>query len=133
MDRSTAATAQFRKEAVECVGGAIFADPEQDATLQIVDHRQVVVPFAATHLVDSDDVQRAALAMPQTIGHGLADDPGHGFPVELVMTSSFSPLKSRAITATERANARVTRAHGSAQGTDSTRTPQRGQSTRYGW
>ena len=41
-------------------------------------------------------------------------------------------LNSRASTATALASAVVTRAHGSDQGKSSTRTPQRGQSTRRG-
>ena len=69
LDGLATAAAEVSKEGGQSLGGAILADPQQDAALQIVGHSQIVVTLATTDLIDPQDVQGLAFPMAQTIGH----------------------------------------------------------------
>jgi hypothetical protein len=75
---------------VSCV---LSSPPEQDPALQVVDHPQVVMAFAATHLVDPQEVQRPTPTAFQPVGHYALHDGDHAFPVQPEGPRRFLPTQ----------------------------------------
>src|SRR5262249_45245235 len=91
--RTTSPPQFFREELLDRFFGAVFAPPQQDSPLQIVDHRQVNLPFAPADFIDADDMDRRPLTIPQTITHRPLHDSGHGLPVQPVLPCGALPTQ----------------------------------------
>src|SRR5580700_3750014 len=63
------------KESLKGFDGPLAADPEQagHAEVDLVDQRQVLMPFGVLDLVDSDGVDLAELTVSQSIGDDMFD------------------------------------------------------------
>src|SRR5262249_40637803 len=72
----------------------VFAYPQQDSSLQIVDHREVNLSLTAADFIDADDMHGRPLTIPQTIAHRVLHDSCHRLPVQPVLPGGTLPAQS---------------------------------------
>src|SRR5215468_6462039 len=73
--------------------GPLVANPQQDAALQVVDHREIHLALTPAHLVDSNHLDRWALPVAQAVLHGALHNRGHTLPVQPVLTRRSLPTQ----------------------------------------
>src|SRR5262249_5033575 len=71
----------------------VFAYPQQDSSLQIVDHREVNLSLTAADFIDADDMHGRPLTIPQTIAHRVLHDSCHRLPVQPVLPGGTFPAQ----------------------------------------
>ncbi len=124
LERMTAAAAHFLgEEFLHRLFGPILSDPQQDPALQIINHREIDLALAPAHLIDANHMHRRSCAVVEAVLDGALHNRRHVFQFSSYSRAVPCQLSSRASFATALARAVVTRAHGSAQGKSSTRTP----------
>src|SRR5262249_16401578 len=71
----------------------VFAYPQPDSSLQIVDHREVNLSLTAADFIDADDMHGRPLTIPQTIAHRVLHDSCHRLPVQPVLPGGTLPAQ----------------------------------------
>src|ERR1039457_3236754 len=122
----------FGEERSDCLLGPVVTHPQQVPPLQVVDYGQVDLPLPPAHRINANDVHRRTRAVLQPYCTARFTIVATLFKSKPYWRAVPCQLNSRASRATPLDKAVVTRAHGSAQGKSSTRTPHRGHSTRRG-
>ncbi len=91
--------------------GPVVAHPQQNPSLQVVDHRHINLPFSPAYLIDPDDMHRRPRAMFQSILHRPLHDRCHALPVQTVLAGRSCQLSilGRATSALDRAVVHYTR------------------------
>src|SRR6516162_4667002 len=71
----------------------ILAHPQEHATFQSIDHREIDLTLSTAYFIDANHVYRRPLPMPQAIAHRPLHNPGHRLPVQTKMPRGPLPTQ----------------------------------------
>src|SRR5271167_5024596 len=91
--RATPSPHRLGEERLDRLFGPVFPHPEQDPSLQVVDHREVNLPFPPADFIDANHMHRRTLALPQPVLHRPAHNPGYGLPVQPILPRRSLPAE----------------------------------------